>query len=242
MNKKVKTKIYVLGLDGGMKDFIRQNAENGNFPNFKRVMNGGVTCTNCMPVFPSITPTCWASINTGAVPSVHGAIDQERRISGGTHDMLETTYDSFKINAETFWETASKLGAKSLIIEAPCSGPGRVPGVFQVGNYAQETEPVHIDSHMVKFHKYYIPVQYYEIAEAKPVSPDIANDIRFKTAFGPWQPQKRDECKHIVPDETNTYVFYNIYYYIYQISLLNSIFYNNFHIYNFYLSYHIFHI
>ncbi len=211
MNKVKNTKIFMLGLDGAMKDFIRQNAENGNFPNFKRVMDGGVTCDNCMPVFPSITPTCWASISTGAVPSIHGAIDQERRISGGTHDMLETTYDSFKISAEMYWEAACKAGNKALIIDVPCSGPARVPGVFQVGSYAQNTDPIHIDSHMIKYHHYYIPAQFFEIADQKPVNPDIAKDLRFKTASGPWQPMKREDAIHVKIDETNTYVLPVIY-------------------------------
>lgn len=211
MNKKKKTKLYLLGIDGGMKDFIRKNAGQGNFPNFKRVMDGGVTCDNCMPAFPSITPTCWASINTGAVPSVHGAIDQERRIAGGTHDMLETTYDSFKINAEMFWETACKRGEKALIIDVPCSGPARVDNVFQIGSYAQNTEPIHIDSHMIKFHHYYIPAQFYEIAGDNAVDPDITKDLRFKTPSGPWAPMKHKDGVRVTADETNTYVLPVIY-------------------------------
>ena len=114
-----KPDLLVVGLDGAMTSYITEAISKGRLPNFKRVLNGGVTCDNCMTAFPSITPTCWTSIATGAVPAVTNAIDHEIHIPGTELDKTVNGYDPSYLKGERFWEAAARIGKRSLIIEYP---------------------------------------------------------------------------------------------------------------------------
>ncbi len=195
-----KPKLYMLGLDGGVRDFIRKNAESGNFPNFKRLLDKGCLFTDCMTVYPSITPTCWASISTGTVPSRHGAVDQELRLPGGNPNEFWTGYDSHKIKAERFWETIVRQGGKALVMEYATSGPPKVDGVLQVSSFPEAKGPIMlpmdkmIGGHLSEYgNVYVIPTQCYEISYDKVENENISNDLRFQTPSGPWQPLHFDD-------------------------------------------------
>lgn len=122
-------KLLFFGIDGAMPSYIKKEVEKGNLPGFARIMKQGVFFNDCMPVFPTISPTCWNSVHTGAVPGVHGGIDQNIHIPGDNPWEFITSYHGSNIQAEKFWETAAKKGYKSLILSVCSSGPAKTDNV-----------------------------------------------------------------------------------------------------------------
>lgn len=211
---KNKPKLLFFGIDGGVRDYIREHAESGEYPNFKRIMDNGCFFTDCMTAYPSITPTCWASIATGTTPARHGAVDQDMRRPGGDPSDYWTAYDSAKCTAERFWETIVKLGGNALVMDYVTSGPARMDNVWQVASFPEAKGPVMCSmDHMVGGHLseyggcYVIGAQNYEISFDKVEDEDVSGDIRFQTPSGPWQPLRKEESLvNQKVSETNDYV------------------------------------
>ncbi len=219
MNLKKKPHLYMLGIDGAVRDFIREHAESGEYPNFKRLLDSGCLFTNCMTAYPSITPTCWATISTGTPPVVHGAVDQEVRLPGGDPNQFCTAYDSFKIHAERYWETVVRKGGKALVMDMPTSGPAKMDGVFQFSSFPSCTAPQKIQMDKIRSghmgdvgERYTIPGQYYTVSDKDIAEADVRGDIRFQTPSGPWQPMDlRLVAETVSPNETNSYVLPCVY-------------------------------
>lgn len=127
-----KPNLIIFGIDGACPDYIIKAVTEGKLPGFKRLLERGIFFEDCMPVFPSITPTCWSAISCGAVPSVTGALCHQVHVDGTHPTSYITPYNSKNIKAERFWETAAKKGLRSLIIDVPCSGPKKHDNVLQV--------------------------------------------------------------------------------------------------------------
>lgn len=124
--------LLIFGIDGASPAYIKDAVARGELPGFARLMKRGIFFDDCMPAFPSITPTCWSAISCGAVPSVTGALCHQVHIDGTNPTDYVTPYHSSHIHAERFWEAAARIGKKSLIIDVPSSGPAKCVGVLQV--------------------------------------------------------------------------------------------------------------
>lgn len=136
--KNRKPELLVIGLDGAMTSYIRTAIEEGRLPNFRRILENGVVCDNCMTAFPSITPTCWTTIATGAVPAVSNAVDHEIHIPGTPLDTVVNGYDPAYLKGERFWQAAARAGKKSLISGYPAMPAGKegegIRTLFAYGN------------------------------------------------------------------------------------------------------------
>ncbi len=211
---KNKPKLYLFGIDGGVRDYVRKHAEAGDYPNFKRVMDNGCFFTDCMTTYPSITPTCWASIATGTTPNRHGAVDQDMRKPGGDPCDFWTAYDSAKCTAERFWETIVKQGGRALVMDYVTSGPARMDNVWQVASFPEAKGPVMramdrmVGGHLSEYGGcYVIGAQTYEISFDKIEDEDVSGALRFQTPSGPWQPLAREDAFiNQTVSETNDYV------------------------------------
>ena len=128
-----KPKLLFIGIDGAMPSYVKQEVRKGKLPGFARLIENGVFCEDCMTVYPSISPTCWNSIYTGAVPAVHGGTCEVVHLPGTNPWELVTSYHSDNIKAERFWETAAQKGFKSLIIGGCGAGPAKTDNVNQIG-------------------------------------------------------------------------------------------------------------
>ena len=128
-----KPKILFFGVDGAMPSYIKEQVAKGNLPGFKKLMEKGVFLDDCMTVFPSVSPTCWNSVYTGALPSVHGAEWESLHVPGTNPWEVITTYHSANTKAERFWETAAKKGYKSLILGGCSAGPAQTDNVDVIG-------------------------------------------------------------------------------------------------------------
>ena len=112
----MKKKLFIFGVDGVSAAHVKREVAKGNLPGFKRLMDMGVFFNDHMSVFPTISPTCWNSIYTGAVPKVHGGTCQLLHDKRAEPTSFRTSYASGNIKAERFWDTASRAGKKTLLL------------------------------------------------------------------------------------------------------------------------------
>ena len=96
------------------------------------MMKNGVFFDDMMSTFPTITPSCWNSIYTGAVPKVHGGACELLPYDGKAPWEFSTSYGTENISAEKFWEAAARIGKRTLLIYAMGAGRRDDPLVTHV--------------------------------------------------------------------------------------------------------------
>ena len=124
--------LIVLGVDGGVPEYIRENAAKEKLPNFAKLMQKGIFLEELQGVHPTVTPVCWSALQTGATPDVNGIVSDLLHLEGPLSRFVSSYHGSY-LKAERLWEAAAKVGKKSLINSFPVSGPSRDPLVRQVG-------------------------------------------------------------------------------------------------------------
>ena len=174
-----KPKLLFIGVDGAMPSYIKQEVEKGHLPGFARLIENGVFFEDCMTVYPSISPTCWNAIYTGAVPSVHGGTCEVIRLPGANPWELVTSYHSDNIKAERFWETAAKKGFKSLVISGCGAGPAKTDNVNQIGGGVTITPNKRPGETYVSG----IPQQYFHINSSAETVSLVISDTKVNGAF-----------------------------------------------------------
>ncbi len=183
-----KPELFMLGVDGGVTSYITDQISRGKLPNLKKAFEKGCVLTDCRPAYPSISATCWATIQTGSSPHMHGITDENILIEGAYPDKFVTAYHGDYLMAERFWESAAKIGKKSLIADFCVSGPARSDFVHQIGGIGSVADAkVLKNEQTMRIEK--------EISEQLYVFHADTDDF-FKmpssdklTASGKWQPQ-----------------------------------------------------
>ena len=128
-----KAELIVLGVDGGLSSYVREKALSGELPNFAVLLQDGCMFDDLRPAHPSITPVCWSSFQTGAVPEIHGVTSDQLHLEDGSPlSKVVTGYHGDHLQAQRFWESAAEIGKKSLVVSMPVSGPARSKGVRQI--------------------------------------------------------------------------------------------------------------
>ena len=123
----------VIGVDGGTPTVIESYAQEGALPNIARLMAEGTFAEACLSAMPTITPTCWATIATGATPAVHGCTCATIHEPGRPLDETKSAYWSERVQAEFVWEAAERGGLTGLVVAYPTSWPPRLKRGFQIG-------------------------------------------------------------------------------------------------------------
>ena len=123
----------VVGVDGGIPTTVDQYVREGALPHIERLMKEGTFADACLPAMPTITPTCWATIATGATPAVHGCTCATIHEPGKPLDETVSAYWSERVKAEFVWEAAERAGRRALVVAYPTSWPPRLKQGFQIG-------------------------------------------------------------------------------------------------------------
>lgn len=126
--------LIFFGIDGGVDSYIAREAAAGHLPNFARLLKRACRLTELRTAHPSITPTCWSSLMTGATPEANGIVSDKFHRSGKVTDAL-TCYNGHHLKAERLWEAAARAGKTSLVTGIPVTAPARSPLVRQCGGY-----------------------------------------------------------------------------------------------------------
>jgi predicted AlkP superfamily phosphohydrolase/phosphomutase len=119
-------KAVVIGMDAASPSFILQYSEEGILPNFKKLIDTGVFAEQCLVPFPTVTPPNWTTIVTGAWPGTHCVTDFHIHKPGDPLYKFHQGFDSYDCKAEFLWETAAKVGKKSIVMNYPSSWPPRI--------------------------------------------------------------------------------------------------------------------
>jgi predicted AlkP superfamily phosphohydrolase/phosphomutase len=130
MKQNKNKKVVVIGFDGATFDLIKPWAEQGELPNFARLMNEGAY-GELQSTQPPISPQAWASFMTGTNAGKHGIYNFQEREPG--------SYNLRFINArsrrgKTLWRILSEAGKKVIVIGVPCTyPPEKVNGLLVSG-------------------------------------------------------------------------------------------------------------
>lgn len=132
-NNKLKVadnKIYWFIPDGLRSEPITfkiyEWARSGELPNLKYLIENG-SYGYSRPVFPSHTPTNFATLTTGATPDVHGIADGAMRISGYPIKMVSRGgFSSGARLVPSIWDTAESNNLQTSMISVPGSTPPTV--------------------------------------------------------------------------------------------------------------------
>lgn len=120
----------IIGLDGAVPEVVEKLAGKGLLPNISRLMKNGAWAENCLPPLPNTSPTCWATVATGAPPATHGVTSSS--LYDHSLPLTETVphagYSSKSIRAETMWEAAERAQMRTLLISYPTSWPPKTGG------------------------------------------------------------------------------------------------------------------
>ncbi|MDA8226425.1 MAG: alkaline phosphatase family protein [Desulfitobacterium hafniense] len=118
-------KIMFLGLDGADPMLIKRLTDEGKLPNFKKMLEIGVSTEDLgmQGALPTITPPNWASLATGAWPNTHGITCFWNHTVGKPLDVLDFGWDSELCKAEYIWNAFDRAGKKSIIFNYPTSWP-----------------------------------------------------------------------------------------------------------------------
>lgn len=121
------TKLYWFIPDGMRADpevfDIYTWANQGKLPNIKKMMDNGVYGYS-VPVFPSHTPTNFATLLTGTYPKTHGIADGPMHIEGRPLDKVSISgFSSVAKKVPPIWTTMEEQGKKVLLLSIPGSTP-----------------------------------------------------------------------------------------------------------------------
>lgn len=102
---------------------VFQWAEEGKLPNIKKMMEEG-SYGYSIPVFPSHTPTNFATLFTGATPKVHGIADGPMHVEGAPLAKPSAPgFSSVSKKVAPVWTLFEELGKNVLLLSIPGSTP-----------------------------------------------------------------------------------------------------------------------
>jgi len=187
--------LIFLGIDGGMPQYVLDGVREGKFPGFARALREGAFLTDCRPPFPTISPTCITTLATGTTPEVHGATCNDYHVPGTELDEGITLYNGKNILAESFWQSAARIGKKSLLIGMPGTDL-KEPNPLIKSDYSQQENPPHLPTVPVGRG---IPLQCYRLIPGKNAEKWIS--VIPETPSGPWEPSYTLNPLDVQPDE-----------------------------------------
>ena len=116
------TRAIVLAWDGTVPAFVHELLRDGKLPNLAKLIEGGAFADDVKPGFPSKTAPGFASLITGAPPSVTGISgNQVPRAPRDQYTILESLagFSAAPLRAEPIWSAARRAGKKAIVSHIP---------------------------------------------------------------------------------------------------------------------------
>lgn len=142
----MKSKVFVIALDGATFDLIRPWTEQGHLPSLKRLMDGGIHGP-LQSTYPPLTGPAWSSFMTGKSPGKHGVLEFFRRQLGTYKQALNSRLD---IDGPSLWRLLSDAGKKVVVMGLPLSYPPEpvngslITGLLTPANSRDFTYPIEL--------------------------------------------------------------------------------------------------
>lgn len=116
-----KPELVIICLDGMRPSVIDRMIDYGRMPAFTSLINNGCCFKDFRPLFPTITPVCWAAFATGAPPSSNNITCANIHVEGDRPAKITPSFLLGDYSAQNLWDCASEVGKKSLIMSIPSS-------------------------------------------------------------------------------------------------------------------------
>src|SRR5262245_2766146 len=129
LKNKKSGRVFVISIDGVPYDFMKSHMARGDFPNFKKLVDGG-SFRRMNSVQPCISSVAWSSYLTGKNPGKHnifGFVDRRP----GTFDLFVPT--SLNMSGETIMDIMSRAGKRVFAMNIPVTYPPRQVNGIQIG-------------------------------------------------------------------------------------------------------------
>ncbi|WP_089882892.1 alkaline phosphatase family protein [Halogeometricum limi] len=115
---------FVLGLDGVPWGLLEGFVDDGELPNFERLLNEGASGP-LRSTTPANTPVAWPSIATGTWPDKHGLYEFMKLDSS----YKQSPYSSADVKQPPLWELVSPSVVANVPMTYPTSDPGEDSGI-----------------------------------------------------------------------------------------------------------------
>lgn len=123
MNKtQAGKRVAIVGIDGFSPIYMDEFLSQGNLPAISALVQNGVQVP-LVSTLPATTPVAWATISTGAPPSVTGIEGFLIHRYGDRLDQRVSGCYSHRCRAQPIWETSNIAGKRSYVIKFPLSYP-----------------------------------------------------------------------------------------------------------------------
>lgn len=129
--------VVVIGVDGGEWNVINSMIENGELPNFKRLIDKGVAADLVNPG-PAISPPVWTTLATGHFPRAHGILDHVYPYDDSTSKI---PVDSTMRRKPAIWNLATEHDLKSTVVGYFVSWPAETINGSIVSDKAWQNLP-----------------------------------------------------------------------------------------------------
>jgi predicted AlkP superfamily phosphohydrolase/phosphomutase len=119
---QVPAKAIVLAWDGAVPSFVREMLRDGKLPNLAKLIERGAFADDVKAGFPSKTAPGFASLMTGAPPSITGITgNRVPRAPRGEFTILDSLagFSEAPLQAEPIWSVATRAGKKVVISHMP---------------------------------------------------------------------------------------------------------------------------
>ena len=119
MNSNRRSKIFIVGIDGGTLKLVKPWVNQGKLPTFAHIMQNGAS-GELMSTIQPISASAWSSFATGKNPGKHGILD-----------FVKSTPFSYKVqfvnasarDGKTLWRILSENGATVGVMNVPVTFP-----------------------------------------------------------------------------------------------------------------------
>ena len=120
----------MIGLDSADAVLVKRLIAAGRLPAMQKVMENGVSQEDLgmVGVFPTVTPTNWATLCTGAYPITHGVTCFQNHTLGKSLGILEMNWDARRMHAEAIWEKFEESGKRGIMLNYCQAWPNRTAG------------------------------------------------------------------------------------------------------------------
>ena len=125
-------RVMLFGVDCMSSELTRLFVKQGKLPNIAKLMERGVFFDNALPCFPTLTPSNWTTIVTGAQPGTHGITDFNVHHPGEPLDVVHPGFTTEENSAEYLWNAAARAGKRSVLMKYTASWPPVLENGVQV--------------------------------------------------------------------------------------------------------------
>ena len=130
------TTAIVVAWDGAVPAFVHEMLRSGQLPNLAKLIAEGAFADDVIPSFPSLTAPGFASLWTGAPPSVSGISgNRVPRLPRTQFTVLESrgAFNNLLLQAEPLWASAERAGRRVVVTHVPFGGDESDHGVHFQG-------------------------------------------------------------------------------------------------------------